>query len=82
VSARCATATMISAARAAFPAAMPDARRAPIAPTVGAYSAGMSSTDIELPALYRSDERLRHTIVDVGPRLTRVLTALLAGLER
>ena len=30
--------------------------------------------------LYRSDPRLAHAIVEVGPRLTRVLTAQLTGL--
>jgi AcrR family transcriptional regulator len=34
----------------------------------------------EVAALYRSDPRLAHAIVDVGPRLTRILTALIAGL--
>lgn len=33
-----------------------------------------------LATLYRSDPRLAHAVVDVGPRLTRVLTALLTGL--
>jgi AcrR family transcriptional regulator len=42
----------------------------------------MATPGPELAALYRSDERLRHAIVDVGPRLTRILTALLAGLAR
>lgn len=31
-------------------------------------------------ALYRSDPRLAHAVVEVGPRLTRVLTGLLTGL--
>ena len=30
-------------------------------------------------ALYRSDPRLAHAIVEIGPRLTRVLTAQLTG---
>jgi hypothetical protein len=30
--------------------------------------------------MYRSDPRLGHAVVEVGPRLTRVLTALLQGL--
>jgi hypothetical protein len=30
--------------------------------------------------LYRSDPRLAHAIVEIGPRLTRVLTAQLTGL--
>jgi Tetracyclin repressor-like, C-terminal domain len=29
---------------------------------------------------YRSDPRLAHAVVEVGPRLTRVLTAMLTGL--
>jgi FAD binding domain/Tetracyclin repressor-like, C-terminal domain len=31
-------------------------------------------------ALYRSDPRLAHAIVDIRPRLTRILTALLDGM--
>jgi hypothetical protein len=30
--------------------------------------------------LYGSDPRLAHAIVEIGPRLTRVLTAQLTGL--
>jgi AcrR family transcriptional regulator len=40
----------------------------------------MATPGPEVRDLYGSDPRLRHAIVDVGPRLTRVLTALLAGL--
>jgi AcrR family transcriptional regulator len=40
----------------------------------------MATPGPEVRDLYRSDPRLAHAIVDVGPRLTRVLTALLAGL--
>jgi AcrR family transcriptional regulator len=41
----------------------------------------MATPGPEVQDLYRSDPRLRHAIVDVGPRLTRVLTALLTGLD-
>lgn len=41
----------------------------------------MATPGPELEAVYRSDPRLRHAIVEVGPRLTRVLTALLAGMD-
>jgi AcrR family transcriptional regulator len=40
----------------------------------------MATPGPEVGALYRSDPRLAHAVVEVGPRLTRVLTALLAGL--
>ena len=40
----------------------------------------MATPGPEVRDLYRSDPRLAHAIVDVGPRLTRVLTALLTGL--
>jgi AcrR family transcriptional regulator len=40
----------------------------------------MATPGPEVQALYRSDPRLAHAVVEVGPRLTRVLTALLAGL--
>jgi AcrR family transcriptional regulator len=40
----------------------------------------MATPAPEVRELYRSDPRLAHAVVDVGPRLTRVLTALLAGL--
>jgi AcrR family transcriptional regulator len=41
----------------------------------------MATPGPEVGALYRSDPRLAHAVVEVGPRLTRVLTALLAGLD-
>jgi len=41
----------------------------------------MATPGTEVQALYRSDPRLAHAVVEVGPRLTRVLTALLAGLS-
>ncbi|WP_042408347.1 TetR/AcrR family transcriptional regulator [Streptacidiphilus carbonis] len=34
----------------------------------------------EVAALYRSDPRLAHAVVDLEPRLTRILTATLTGL--
>jgi AcrR family transcriptional regulator len=40
----------------------------------------MATPSPEVRDLYGSDPRLRHAIVEVGPRLTRVLTALLTGL--
>jgi AcrR family transcriptional regulator len=40
----------------------------------------MASPGPEVAALYRSDPRLAHAVVEVGPRLTRVLTALVTGL--
>jgi AcrR family transcriptional regulator len=40
----------------------------------------MATPGPEVAALYRSDPRLAHAVVEVGPRLTRVLTALLTGL--
>jgi hypothetical protein len=39
----------------------------------------MANPGEETAALYRSDPRLAHAIVEVGPRLSRVLGALLAG---
>ena len=42
----------------------------------------MATPGPEVQALYRSDPRLAHAVVEVGPRLTRVLTALLSGLTR
>ncbi|GAA0257646.1 TetR/AcrR family transcriptional regulator [Cryptosporangium japonicum] len=39
----------------------------------------MATPGPEIEALYRGDPRLGHAIVEVGPRLTRVLTALLRG---
>lgn len=41
----------------------------------------MATPGPEVEQLYRSDPRLAHAIVDVGPRLTRVLTALLTGFQ-
>jgi AcrR family transcriptional regulator len=40
----------------------------------------MATPGPDVQALYRSDPRLAHATVEVAPRLTRVLTALLAGL--
>ena len=40
----------------------------------------MATPGPEVQALYRSDPRLAHATVEVGPRLARVLTALLTGL--
>src|ERR1700678_535670 len=40
----------------------------------------MATPGPEVQELYRSDPRLGHAVVEVGPRLTRVLTALLTGL--
>jgi AcrR family transcriptional regulator len=40
----------------------------------------MATPAPEVQELYRSEPRLAHAVVEVGPRLTRVLTALLAGL--
>ncbi|MCU1481531.1 MAG: TetR/AcrR family transcriptional regulator [Subtercola sp.] len=39
----------------------------------------MANPGEETAALYRSDPRLAHAIVEVGPRLSRVLGALLTG---
>ena len=41
----------------------------------------MATPGLEVRELYRGDPRLAHAVVEVGPRLTRVLTALLAGLS-
>jgi AcrR family transcriptional regulator len=41
----------------------------------------MATPGPEVQQLYRSDPRLAHATVEVGPRLTRVLTALLTGLQ-
>jgi AcrR family transcriptional regulator len=41
----------------------------------------MASPGPEVQQLYRSDPRLAHAVVEVGPRLTRVLTALLTGFH-
>jgi AcrR family transcriptional regulator len=40
----------------------------------------MATPGPEIQQLYRSDPRLAHAVVEVGPRLTRVLTAILIGL--
>jgi AcrR family transcriptional regulator len=40
----------------------------------------MATPSPDVRDLYRSDPRLSHAIVEVGPRLARVLTALLTGL--
>jgi AcrR family transcriptional regulator len=40
----------------------------------------MATPGPEVRELYRSDPRLAHAVVEVGPRLTRVLTALLRGI--
>lgn len=41
----------------------------------------MATPGPEIQDLYRTDPRLAHAIVEVGPRLTRVLSALLSGLH-
>jgi AcrR family transcriptional regulator len=40
----------------------------------------MATPDPEVQHLYRTDPRLAHAIVEVAPRLTRILAALLTGL--
>jgi AcrR family transcriptional regulator len=40
----------------------------------------MANPGPEVQALYRSDPRLAHAIVEVGPRLIRILTNLLVGV--
>ena len=40
----------------------------------------MATPGAEVQALYRSDPRLAHAVVNVEPRLVRILTAQLAGL--
>jgi AcrR family transcriptional regulator len=40
----------------------------------------MATPGAELAALYRSDPRLAHAVVEVRPRLVRILTAQLTGL--
>ncbi|HEY0817118.1 MAG TPA: TetR family transcriptional regulator [Pseudonocardia sp.] len=40
----------------------------------------MATPGPEVAALYRSDPRLAHAVVDVEPRLVRILTAQLVGL--
>ncbi|HEY0249157.1 MAG TPA: TetR family transcriptional regulator [Gryllotalpicola sp.] len=41
----------------------------------------MATPGPEVEELYRNDPRLRHAIVDVAPRLVRVLSALLTGMR-
>lgn len=41
----------------------------------------MATPGPEVQALYRADPRLAHAVVEVGPRLTRVLAALFTGLS-
>jgi AcrR family transcriptional regulator len=42
----------------------------------------MATPGPEVQALYRSDPRLSHAVVEVAPRLTRILAAVLAGLNQ
>ena len=42
----------------------------------------MATPGPEVAELYRGDPRLAHAIVEVGPRLTRVLTAVISGFAR
>jgi hypothetical protein len=42
----------------------------------------MATPGPEVQKLYRSDPRIAHAVVEVGPRLSRVLTAMLTGLNR
>jgi AcrR family transcriptional regulator len=42
----------------------------------------MATPGPEVRKLYRSDPHLAHAVVEVGPRLDRVLTAMLTGLSR
>jgi AcrR family transcriptional regulator len=41
----------------------------------------MATPGPEVQKLYRSDPRLAHAVVEVGPRLTRILAAVMAGLN-
>ena len=41
----------------------------------------MATPGPEAAALYRSDPRLAHAVVDVEPRVARLLTAMLAGMR-
>jgi hypothetical protein len=41
----------------------------------------MATPGPEVAELYRGDPRLAHAIVEVGPRLARILAALLRGLD-
>jgi len=40
----------------------------------------MSTPAPEIAALYRADPRLSHAVIEVGPRVERLLTALLNGM--
>jgi AcrR family transcriptional regulator len=40
----------------------------------------MATPGPEVAALYRSDPRLSHAVVEVGPRVERLMTALLVGM--
>jgi hypothetical protein len=40
----------------------------------------MATPGPEVQALYRSDPRLAHAVVNVEPRLVRILTAQMTGL--
>jgi hypothetical protein len=41
----------------------------------------MATPGPEIAALYRSDPRLAHAVVDVEPRVARLLAAMLAGMR-
>ncbi len=41
----------------------------------------MATPGPDVQALYRADPRLAHAVIDVGPRLTRILTAVLIGIR-
>jgi hypothetical protein len=41
----------------------------------------MATPGPEVQELYRSDPRLAHAVVEVRPRLTRILAAVMAGLS-
>ena len=41
----------------------------------------MATPGTEAAALYRSDPRLAHAVVDVEPRVVRLLTAMLEGMR-
>jgi hypothetical protein len=41
----------------------------------------MATPGPEAAALYRSDPRLAHAVVDVEPRVARLLTAMLEGMR-
>jgi hypothetical protein len=40
----------------------------------------MATPGPQVAALYRSDPRLAHAVVDVGPRVARLLQAILEGM--